>query len=232
MPSSEDLSQDKIGLKNDKTVSYLNEHTNRCTRLKFYPNGEYLATASFDKTWKLWDLQSEKAILTQDGHAYEVYGVTFNNDGSIFSTGDLAGVNILWDIRSGQSIMNFTSHAGKILALDFAPNGYHLASASSDGMIHIHDIRAQKIIYKIAAHTHLVSDVKFEPIIGKSILSCGYDGYCKIWSGYDFSLIKGIKAHDEKVMRCDFENNGERFISASSDRTIKLWSFNKDDKVL
>jgi U4/U6 small nuclear ribonucleoprotein PRP4 len=51
----------------DRTAKYWNDqgsllrtfegHRDRLARIAFHPSGKYLGTASFDKTWRLWDLE-------------------------------------------------------------------------------------------------------------------------------------------------------------------------------
>ena len=44
----------------------LEGHTDRLARIAMHPMGEHLATASFDLTWRLWDLETGAAILEQE----------------------------------------------------------------------------------------------------------------------------------------------------------------------
>ena len=46
-----------------------------------------MASASFDTTWRLWDVTTSKELLLQEGHSKEVYAVEFQNDGSLVASG-------------------------------------------------------------------------------------------------------------------------------------------------
>ena len=40
-------------------------HLDRLARIAFHPSGRYLGTASFDKTWRLWHLETGVELLLQ-----------------------------------------------------------------------------------------------------------------------------------------------------------------------
>ncbi len=64
----------------------------RCHRLRrvaFHPMGRHLGTASFDQTWRLWDIESGESLLEQEGHSRAVYAIAFQPDGSLAGSAGL-----------------------------------------------------------------------------------------------------------------------------------------------
>ena len=97
---------------NVEEVAHLKGHAARLCSVAFHPTGQYVATTSFDHTWRLWDVETSnmeegRELLLQDGHAKEVYGVGFHPDGSLVATTDFGGVVQCWDLRTGKSICHF-----------------------------------------------------------------------------------------------------------------------------
>jgi U4/U6 small nuclear ribonucleoprotein PRP4 len=88
--------------------AHLKGHEARLCNVAFHPMGAHVATTSFDHTWRLWDVETGKEILLQDGHARETYGVGFHRDGSLCSTTDFGGVVQVWDLRTGKSVCHFS----------------------------------------------------------------------------------------------------------------------------
>jgi WD40 repeat protein len=41
------------------------------------------ATASYDQTWRLWDVETGACLQEQEGHSRAVYAVAFHPDGSL-----------------------------------------------------------------------------------------------------------------------------------------------------
>lgn len=68
-------------------LSTLSGHQDRICRVAFHPSGDYVASASFDTTWRLWDVATSKELLLQEGHSKEVYSVEFQDDGALVASG-------------------------------------------------------------------------------------------------------------------------------------------------
>lgn len=64
-------------------------HEDRVCRVAFHPSGDYVASASFDTTWRLWDVNTSQELLLQEGHSREVYSVEFQSDGSLVASGSV-----------------------------------------------------------------------------------------------------------------------------------------------
>jgi len=68
----------------------------------FSPDGQTLATGSYDKTVKLWDVESSQLQTTLEGHADTVRTVAFSPNGKTLAVGG-AGIK-LWDLAEGKSV--------------------------------------------------------------------------------------------------------------------------------
>ena len=67
-------------------ISVLRGHRARVVRTVFHPSGSYVVSASFDGTWRLWDVETSKELLMQEGHAKEVFTVACQGDGSLIAS--------------------------------------------------------------------------------------------------------------------------------------------------
>lgn len=133
-------------------------------RIAFHPSGRFLGTASFDKTWRLWDIETGQELLLQEGHSRAVYSLGFQCDGSLVASCGLDALARVWDLRSGRSVLALEGHVKPLLCVDFSPNGYHLATAGEDHTCRIWDVRKRpakkSALYTIPAHNALVSQVR------------------------------------------------------------------------
>lgn len=178
-------------------------HQARLACVAFHPCGDYLATTSYDRSWRLWAVETQRELQLQEGHGREVYALSFHPDGSLVATGDLGGTGRVWDLRSGKSVMLLQGHAAQLLSLDFSPNGYHVASGSDDNTARVWELRQQRPLYTIPAHRALVKCVRFAPASGEALFTASYDGTIRVWSGRDFSPIAMLRGHENKVAAID-----------------------------
>ncbi|KAG6552911.1 hypothetical protein Mapa_005567 [Marchantia paleacea] len=199
-------------------------HLERLARVAFHPAGVYLGTASFDKTWRLWDINTGTELLLQEGHSRSVYGIAFQKDGSLAASCGLDALARVWDLRTGRSILALEGHVKSVLSIDFSANGYHLATGSADHTCRVWDMRKKQSLYIIPAHASIISQVKYEPSEGYFLVTASYDNTARIWSARDFKPVKTLAGHEGKVMDVDVMEDGQYIATVSSDRTIKLWS--------
>eukprot|EP00462_Mataza_sp_D1_P027791 CAMPEP_0175177808 /NCGR_PEP_ID=MMETSP0087-20121206/34596_1 /TAXON_ID=136419 /ORGANISM="Unknown Unknown, Strain D1" /LENGTH=517 /DNA_ID=CAMNT_0016469835 /DNA_START=15 /DNA_END=1568 /DNA_ORIENTATION=- len=210
-------------------IACLSGQKDRSSRIAFHPCGDYLASASYDKTWRLWDVNAQKAVLIQRGHSRAVYGLAIQGDGSLLASGDLGGNARLWDLRTGKAILPLKGHSKQVLCMDFHPNGYQLMTGGGDNTVRIWDLRKKGTIYTIPGHTKLISNLKWQPEHGRFLVSSSYDGTAKMWSAADYQLLKVLAGHEGQVMRVDVTTDSSYVATASMDRTWKLWAF--DDSI-
>jgi WD40 repeat protein len=66
--------------------------------LAFRPDGQRFATASDDRTVKLWDPETGQEVFTLRGHTRCVLCVAFSPDGQRLVTGSIDRTAKVWDI--------------------------------------------------------------------------------------------------------------------------------------
>ncbi|KAL4902555.1 hypothetical protein BDW74DRAFT_60609 [Aspergillus multicolor] len=148
-------------LDDNQPLATLEGHSGRVCRTEFHPSGKYIASASYDTTWRLWDVETTAELQLQEGHSREVYTVAFNNDGSLLASGGLDSIGRIWDLRTGRTVMILEGHIREIFGLDWGVDGYRVLSGSGDGWVKCWDLRQVKNTGGIGAHKSVVSDVRW-----------------------------------------------------------------------
>jgi WD40 repeat protein len=99
----------------------------------FSPDGALLATASADRTARVWETTSGQHRGTLEGHTGGVRGVAFSPDGALLATASADRTARVWETTSGQHRGTLEGHTDWVRGVAFSPDGALLATASDDG---------------------------------------------------------------------------------------------------
>ena len=124
----------------------LSGHSAQVNRIAYAPDGRTLATASDDRSVRLWEIESLQSRQLR-GHTAPVVALAIGPDGRTIASGSgdwrnpkQPGELKLWDAVSGASVADLKGHAGPVFSVAFSPDGKTLASGSADGLDKLWDL--------------------------------------------------------------------------------------------
>ena len=219
-----------------KEHNRLEGHTNFIQSVSYSPNGELIATASYDKTVKLWNKDGSSVGDLGEARKSNVLSVTFSSDSKKIATAREDGTLEIWN-RDSTLIQEWKAHNAKIYSIDFSPSGEIIATADESGNVKLWKFNNvsddYEFLKEIHAHTGKIMSVQFRPPNGQ-ILATGGDGGVKLWDWENSRLIHHLSGHDGNVSGISFSRNGLILASASFDKKIILYdlegSLNQEGK--
>ncbi|MBN3944395.1 AAA-like domain-containing protein [Nostoc sp. NMS9] len=215
---------------NIREQNRLEGHSDSVNSVVFSPDGKTLASASYDKTIKLWNRDTGKEITTLRGHSDSVNSVVFSPDGKTLASASYDKTIKLWNRDTGKEITTLRGHSDKVNSVVFSPDGKTLASASSDKTIKLWNRDTGKEITTLRGHSDKVYSVMFSPD-GKTLASASDDKTIKLWNLDTHKEITTLRGHSNWVNSVVFSPDGKTLASASYDKTIKLWNLDTHKEI-
>ncbi len=205
--------------------STLEGHTDIVWSVAFRPNGVMLASASWDKTIRLWNVKTGRLLHTLTGHTNDIMSVAFSPDGQTLASASWDATIRLWNPNNGQLKRTLTEHAGGVASVAFSPDGNTLASGSADRTIRLWNTTTWKLTRTLTGHTDVVETVAFSPD-SNTLASGSRDQTIRLWNPNNGRHKRTLTEHTAPVNALAFTPDGQTLASGSRDRTIRLWNPN------
>lgn len=132
-------------------VSALKGHTERATDVAFSPVHDHLATASADRTAKLWNTDGS-LLKTFEGHLDRLARIAFHPSGKYLGTTSFDKTWRLWDIDSGVELLLQEGHSRSVYGIAFHQDGSLAASCGLDALARVWDLRTGRSILALEGH--------------------------------------------------------------------------------
>ncbi|MGV9785661.1 nSTAND1 domain-containing NTPase [Streptomyces sp. NPDC003435] len=237
-PDDEGAYSRLISIVNAPLATPLSGHTGAVYLTSFSPDGKLLATASYDRTVRLWNVADRghpKPLgAPLHGHRSWVSSAVFSPDGHTLASAGDDGTIHLWDVTDPAHPTSLgeplTGHDGTIYLVAFSPDGRTLASAGEDRTVRLWDVadpHRARPLEALRGHSAPVRSVAFSPD-GRTLASAGDDDTVRLWDVADPRHAKSrrgvLRGHTDLVHSVAFSPNGKVLASGSADDTIRLWN--------
>ncbi|MBO1350910.1 MAG: trypsin-like peptidase domain-containing protein [Hormoscilla sp. GUM202] len=201
----------------------LKGHSSSVTSVAISPDGKLLASGSWDKTIKIWNLGSGRLLRTLTGHSNLVISVAISPDGQLLASGSNDKTIKIWNLGSGRLLRTLTGDSDWVWSVAISPDGQLLASGSRDKTIKIWNLGSSRLLRTLTGHSYSVTSVAFSPD-GQLLASGSRDDTIKIWNLGSGRLLRTLTGHSSFVNSVAFSPDGQLLASGSDDDTIKIWN--------
>jgi WD40 repeat protein len=163
----------------------LQGHTATISAASFSQDGSRVATASKDKTTRIWKTQgTDPPVVLQDPDGQAVVAVTLSSDAALVATGAPDGLIRVWHADGSGKPRALAGHTGAITVLAFGPEDRQLISGSEDGTARVWTLEApagSTTPLTLNGHTSVVTTLALSPD-GKQLATASADGTARIWN--------------------------------------------------
>ncbi|MET9731822.1 hypothetical protein ABZZ79_14550 [Streptomyces sp. NPDC006458] len=236
-PGDEGTVNRLVSIVNAPLATPLEGHKGAVYLTSFRSDGRVLATASYDRSVRLWDTadptRPRPLGKPLTGHTSWVSTAVFSPDGNVLASAADDGTVRLWDVRDAARPRPLgapvTGHDGTIYLLAFSPDGRTLAAATEEHVVRLWDLAdpaRPKPLGTVTGHAEAVRAVAFSPD-GRTLATGGDDDTVRLWDMTDprrpEALGAPLTGHRGTVHSVAFSPDGHTLASGSADDTVQLW---------
>jgi uncharacterized protein (TIGR02996 family) len=184
-------------------------------------DGRLLLSGGWDRTVRLWGVETRRELTRFEGHTGRVWDVALSPDGrQAASCGDETVVR-LWDVAGGEE-RQLGGHGNYVVRAAFSPDGTKVLTGAWDDTARLWRADSGEQLQAFVGHTGRVEGVAFSPG-GRRVLTGSLDGTVRLWEAATGQEVRRFRGHSRCVARVAVSPDGRFAASAGWDGTVRAW---------
>lgn len=172
----------------------------------------------------VFDLVSRTELKYFTQHKKALFSIAQNPVKKQVYTADSDGNIAVWSSQDLELLLYLPLDCGKVRRILCDDKGDYVALVCQDGTVRIFDTLHFNEINNFKAHANGVSAACFVPGSSNLLLTAGKDAWLRAWDWKNEGLKFEVPAHNYVIYDIVSLDHGKKFVTASRDKTIKLWS--------
>lgn len=189
----------------------------------FSRNGRRLVTLGSGRVARVYEVATGTLLAPLEHRTGQITSAAFGPKGDLVVTGGRDLSARVWEVGTGDVRFTLPSPSGQVLDVAFSPDGKWIATAGSDSLVRVWDARNGSLEDVLRDHGGPpVNDVEFAPGADWAVVTAGDDGTARYWAAGQQPVV--LLGHKRHVVSASFSPNGRTILTASRDRTARIWS--------
>ncbi len=198
-------------------------HSDTILAAEISPDGQALATASYDRLILLWDLATLKPLRTLKDHTDAVYALAFSPDGKTLASAGADRTVKLWNVADGHRGQTLSDATAELYAVAFLADGTTVLAAGVDRSIRAWKIDGAEATLTRSAFAHDAAVLRLVVSAdGKTLVSSGEDRDVKLWDLATLSPRAALPEQPDWPQAIALEPNGARLAVGRHDGSIAI----------
>jgi len=201
----------------------LSGHAEPVASVVLSSDGQFALSGSWDKTMRLWDLNTGASVRTFHGHTKDVNCVAFSGDNRQIVSGSRDKTLKLWNtLAECKYTIVEDMHSDWISSVVFSPSAKMplIVSGGWDKLVKVWNLSNCKLRTNLVGHTGVVYTTTVSPD-GSLCASGGKDGTAMLWDVNDGKHLYSLDA-GSTINGLTFSPKNY-WLVAATDTSIKVW---------
>ena len=201
----------------------LDDHTAKIVDIDFSEDEQFLASASWDHTIKIWNIKTGKVVKSIEGHKGPVNSVKFSDDGQYLYSAGYDGTIRYWRISDGQEVRTLVDNGWgiNVLTVDEAEN--LLLYGTIDGLMKLQTLNTKDVLLEIWEEGAPISALNYYPEYKKAVFGT-MKGRIIFIDLSSMQIEKDFLAVDGPVWDVIYNLENESVVIGGLDDTLIEWN--------
>lgn len=201
----------------------LGAHTAKIISIVPSPDGQTIATASWDATIGLWPVADPSQVRFLRGHRQGVNDIAFSKDGKTLYSASTDGTIRIWDVETGQETQQLASHGFGVNEIVLNDAEGWLAYGAVDGGTRIIDARSGGEIADFTLDRRPILAMAYDPISGQLAVGDG-EGFIMVIDTRERRISHDFQAaRNGPVWALAFSRDGRNILAGGIEDILYAW---------